>query len=135
MGSTSRCQPAGAGGSCPRGRGLGTPRPGIRVHESCMAQCLIQGSSSCWGVRQTPTLGRGSPHDPEQALGPALRGLSSFQNKFIVRNAREKVKGSKEKQMEGVGRCSRTGQDSVRIPVAPSAMNSGSLGVPKRSNG
>lgn len=35
---------------------------------------------------------------------------SSFQNKFTVRNAREKVKGSKEKEMEGVGKCSQTGQ-------------------------
>ena len=45
------------------------------------------------------------------------------------------MKGSKEKEMEGVGRCSQTGQDSVKVPVAPSAINSGSLGVPQRSSG
>lgn len=87
-------------------------------------------------MRQAPTLRKGSPHDPEQALGPALRGHSSFQNKFTVRNAREKVKGSKERDGRGGELFPKwSGFNSVRVPVAPSAINSQSLGVPQRSSG
>ena len=72
----------------------GTPTPGVRVHKSCTPRpeawpsVCSRAALPAGGMRQALTLRRGSPHDPEQALGPALRGLSSFQNKFTVRNAR-----------------------------------------------
>lgn len=70
------------------------------------------------GSETSPTLRKGSPQDPEQALGPALRGHSSFQNKFTVRNAREGEGKQRERDGRGGVFPKWSGFNSVRVPVA-----------------
>lgn len=83
------------------------PRPGAAP------SVWSSGAPPAGGVREVSpySQGRGGvPHDPEQALRVPVR-FSAFQNKFTVRNARQKVKRAKRKREEGVGKRSRAGED------------------------